>query len=89
MQFGSTSRQRKRRLTINLDHISDFSHLIDTQSDRLSNLLEIERREYTGEDVRVIEHFALHILQETKTAGTEGSDDCIMKEIGAFWLRLD
>jgi hypothetical protein len=73
-------------IRINLDHIPDFSHLIDTHSDRLSNLLEVEGREHTREDDQVIANLALQIPQVTITAGAEGNKDSIVKEIGAFCL---
>src|SRR5215471_16285628 len=70
----------------NLYSIPDFSHLIDTHSDRLSNLLEVEGRENTREGDQVLAYLTLQIPQEAITAGTKGSDDSIVKEIGAFCL---
>jgi hypothetical protein len=74
-------------IRFHLDHIPDFSDLIDTHDDGLSDLFEIERRENTHKDNQIIAHLALQVPQVTIPAGAEGSDDCIAKKLGAFGRR--
>jgi hypothetical protein len=43
---SATANADARSIGMNLDHIPDFAHLIDTPGNRLSNLLEVEGWEH-------------------------------------------